>query len=325
MKRFGIWRYENSIGNSAEHIIGLAKYLKKHAPKDFKIFVETSFQKAFALCIPGVSQGQIEYFPTQEETGVTVQQLVKNNPDYQDIYMPGPNDEFINTYDAAWSALSAPPDITLKFNEKGYENRFNLPKNAIVVFYRQAGTWGGKRDESSTVEPERFVDPKVYFDLCFHFAKKGHKVVRIGDKNQALFPCKYSRTSYGARVEFENLIDFTKYLDDDGEPLWSFEDYLFLLQNSQLFISADAGIWPMVAAMKKDMVFSNVIYQKYTEWLPKDTTEILFKHFYSMKGTELEKKNDPPWCVNTVRDRFIVKDNTFEEILNAAARFVKCK
>jgi putative glycosyltransferase (TIGR04372 family) len=322
MKRFGIWRPENAIGNSAEQIIGLAKHLKKENISEFKVLVEKEFQRDFALCIPGVSAANVEYFPSPEDTGVSVKDLVKHHPDHKDIYMPGPNEDFLNVYPSTWPALKEGLDVTLSFNEEEYENKFNLPKDAIVVFYREAGTWRGKRDESPWLEPERFVQPSVYFEVCFDLVRRGYKVVRIGDSHQTPFPRKYTRTSYGAKVEVENLIDFTKYVNVKGEPLWSFQDYLFLLQNCKLFISADAGIWPMAAAMKKNMVFSDVVYRKYTEWLPLETTQILFKKFKDKNNQEVT----PPFCVNTVNYaeflQISVHDNTTKDILDIANRFL---
>jgi len=40
--------------------------------------------------------------------------------------------------------------------------------------------------------------------------------------------------------------------------MWTMKDYLFLFKYCKVFISCDAGVWPMAAAMRKNLVFCNV-------------------------------------------------------------------
>jgi len=81
--KFGIWRHENSIGNSAEHTIGLALYLKKNNinSSDTEVYVEHEWQKQFALCIEGLQEENIKFF----EHEVTLGDV---NSYFDDIHMP---------------------------------------------------------------------------------------------------------------------------------------------------------------------------------------------------------------------------------------------
>jgi len=296
--KFGIWRHENSIGNSIEQTIALAKHLarKDINPKNVEIYVEHEFQRSFVLCIPGVEPENIKFFTSKTKDN-------EKRIEIKDIIMPDAYPDFTQengreAYPSTWSSLSGAPDITLKFDEENYENHLKLPKDAILIFHREQGTWW-KRIDGSEFDQERFVDPEAFHKLALTYANMGYKVVKLGDKRQKALPGGYTRFEFGADHQHKNLIDLSKYLDDDGEPRWTIEDYLFLIQNCKLFISCDAGFWPMAAAMKKNLVFCNVtscnvmpvdfdwdkeeFYQEQkteiVDWMPAETTSVIFKRW----------------------------------------------
>ena len=355
--KFGIWRHENSIGNSAEHTIGLAHYMKANDinPSDVEVYVEHEWQKDFALCIDGINEDNIKFFE-KEINYHTLQE----KPHINDIYMPI-NDihmpsvyGFPLTYDCNWAYIEQQKhlNITLKFDSEAYENRFELPKDAIVLFHREEGTWW-KRHDGDLAEPERFVEPEVFHKLAFYYADLGYKVIKIGDKNQIGLAGRYSSSKFGAEHEHPNIIDFTKYVEfsndvqsmvtmeiikTNSRPLWTLKDYLYILQNCKAFVSCDAGIWPMAAAMRKNLVFCNVVstffpwhtmnsiypYRDYAEtekkqmervnpcivdWMSEKTTKILYKRF------------DIPQNVSYITD-VRIKDNSFEEIREALESFL---
>ena len=61
--KYGIWRHDDALGNSAEHVYGLAQYLDVNPDENPIIYVEHDFQKYFALCIPNITENNIKYFP----------------------------------------------------------------------------------------------------------------------------------------------------------------------------------------------------------------------------------------------------------------------
>lgn len=256
--KFAIWRHENSIGNSAEQVIALAKYLKEKDIKKPEIYVEKQFQKDFVLCIPDIEEEDVFFFPQgviQDQE--TLKRYVETSN--KNLHIPNCYTGFKNQYPGTWSYIGSGDglNVTLEFDEKNYENKFNLPKDAIVVFYRERGTWN-KRGDGDAFENHRFVQVAPFFNLIYHFADKGHKVVKIGDRNQLPIPGTYLPSSNGMIIQTDNIIDFTKYVDSFGRPMWTMKDYLFLFKYCKLFISCDAGVWPMVAGLRKNLVFCNV-------------------------------------------------------------------
>ena len=103
------------------------------------------------------------------------------------------------------------------------------------------------------------MNPITFFNIATHYAEQGHTVVRIGDKNQA------------PMLEHKNIIDFA--MEENRTML----DDLYVISKSKVFLSCDSGVWPMAGGMKKNLVLSNVAKTHYIEWLPKDTTTVLFK------------------------------------------------
>ncbi len=277
--KYAIWRHENALGNSAEHTIGLCKHLIRVGDKDPTVYVETDFQKAFAMCIPGISPENIIFF----EEGIykaIINETIANDPRYSDIHMPSVyKSAGLKTYPASWRGLSKPPDCTLRFPEKYYENKHNLPEDAIVIQVREVNTFW-KRVDGASADLFRFVNPQTFFEIAKYFADKGYKVVRIGDSKQVSFP------------EHKNILDFA--LVKDRTML----DDLYLISKCKVFLSCDSAIWPMAGAMKKNLVLSNVtsifghnprvkiengeinfILKKpeIVDWLPKETTKVLQK------------------------------------------------
>ena len=172
--KYGIWRHENALGNSAEHTVGLARHLKKTKDINPEIYVETEFQKAFAMCIPGIRSSNIKFF---KEKGVidygTPTWGGYDNPLFEDICMPNVY-PFKNTYKAGWSDLCAKRKV-LSFPIEDYENRHNLPVGGIVVSVRELGTYE-KRKDGSKEDLNRFVDTKPFIVVAFYYAEKGHYV-----------------------------------------------------------------------------------------------------------------------------------------------------
>ena len=231
--KYGIWRHENSIGNSAEHTIGLYKHLLRNPDPDPTIYVETEFQKWFVLCIPDIEPKNVEFFHNGDRT------LTGYDDDYyKDIHMPNCY-PFPKTYPAVWEDLKFEPDCTLEFPEHLYEPKRDLPTDAIIMHVRERGTYN-HRHVGSEEETERFVDPKIFKVIALYFAKEGYKVVRVGDKNQSPFP------------KHENIFDFAL------EENTTIQEELYMISKCKLFISTDSGIWPMVGGMKKDLLFTNV-------------------------------------------------------------------
>ena len=305
--KFGIYRHESSIGNSIEHIYALSFYLLNNSidPSKIQVYVQHSWQKDFVCCIDGIKEENVKLFSKP----VTL----ADAEEYSDIHMPcvygGPGN-FSKTFDSNWDYLNK-QDIkrsTLKFNSDKYKNKFDLPKNSIVLFCREQTQWHSeqKREE---LEEHRFVKkPQVFHELAHYYKTLGFKVVRIGDQYQQKLPGNYEECEYGEKYEDANIIDLTKFVDYSGRPLWDMQDYLYVLQNCKLFISCDAGIWPMAAAMKKNMVFCNAApcrpdgsdlefirvpdgtqilkekKPKYSHWLPQETTRILLKKVLKVPG-----------------------------------------
>jgi len=267
--KYGIWRHENALGNGAGHTVGLWKYIDRTGDKDPIVYVENDFQKDWALCIPRITEDRIKYFSEITENKMefgTPNWGGYDNPDLSDILMPNVY-PFPKTYPGQWNDLMNPPHNPLIFPKLIYENKHNLPENAIVINIRERGTYW-KRHDGGESEEWRFVDPKTFFDFSLHYANKGIKVVRIGDKNQTPTPAH------------ENILDFAlvknrRMLDD-----------MFLISQSRLFVSCDSGVWPMAAGFHVKLFLTNVIKEWYNKWV---LDELVAKAFKPKNGdTSLE-------------------------------------
>ena len=286
--KYGIWRHDDALGNSAEHVYGLAQYLEVNPDETPIIYVEHDFQKYFALCIPNITENNIKYFPkvfdNMDITSVVgrLQEKLYSTDEFKDILMPSAYAHHGKTYGGLWEDLLLNPKTELKFNDKNYKNIHNLPNDAIVLQFRETKTFW-KRIDGDSSEPTRFVNIDTFFRIALHYANLGYKVYRIGDKNQTPMPAH------------ENIVDFAKVENK------TINDDLYLLSKSKLFISTDSGIWPMVGGMKKNMVLTNMTScQNKTsiiDWLPKESTKVHLK-------------------------REFFYDNTFEEIINSANKFL---
>lgn len=349
---FGIWRHEDSIGNSAEQVVALANLFEKNNinTKDVTIYVEHEWQKVFALCIKGITEENIKFFENKVDPENPNKELLS-------IHMPDVYG-FEKNYPGNWRYLCEThpfSDVVLEFDEAGYENKFNLPKDSIILFHREKGTWW-KRVDGSNFEKDRFVKPDTFHKLAFHYADQGYKVVKIGDKKQKKLPGKYSKFEFGEDHEHPNIIDFTKYLDDDGNPLWDFRDYLYLISTCQVFISCDAGIWPMAGGMRSNLLMANmtsifgnpsvefrsertgtftvksvVESMRFTvkkpelvDWLPRESSEVLEKRpivdpEWIKKNQELGNDSAP---LDADKD-VVIEENSFEEIVAAAEYFIE--
>ena len=287
--KFAIWRHENALGNSAEHTVGLSKFLHLNPDVKPKIYVENEFQKYFALCIKNVKEQDIKLIPKEIFNNINIRNvgtILKNNffslDEYKDVHMPEPYAYNGLKYPAMWSDLNYTPESSLEFPHETYQNKHNLPKDAIVIQFREKGTFD-KRIDGANSENERFVNIDTFFKISLYYANLGYKIIRIGDSNQKPLPIH------------ENIIDFAHYENKN------MMDDLYCLSTCKVFVSTDSGIWPMAAGLKKNMVLTNMTSCKnkmdIVNWLPKETTKILFK------------KN---W----------VDDNTFEEITEQINAFL---
>jgi len=286
--KYGIWRHDDALGNSAEHVYGLAQYLDVNPDDNPTIYVEHEFQKYFALCIPNINENNIKFFPKIFD-GLNIQNIgdiLNNNlygtEEFKDIYMPSAYAHHGLTYNGMWEDLKLSPETRLIFNEENYSNVHNIPSDTIVLQFREKNTFW-KRIDGNDSEPSRFVDINTFFNIALHYANLGYKVYRIGDKNQTPMPIH------------ENIVDFTKVENK------TINDDLYLLSKCKVFISTDSGIWPMVGGMKKNMVLTNMTScrnkMSIVDWLPKETTKVHLKANF-------------------------IHDNTFEEIINSANSFL---
>lgn len=259
--KYGIWRHENALGNSAEQTVNLNDFIIKSGDDDPHIYVETEFQKDFALCIQGITEDRVHFF----DQSLPLAQLNKNTHLVKDIYMPDVYFGGGKCYPSTWQYL-ADIEHKLIFPEDTYENKHDLPKGAIVMSIRESGTYN-KRVDGSMCEPNRFVNPNTFFELSKILANEGYTVIRIGDKNQKPMP------------DHKNIFDFAKV--ENRRML----DDLFLINHAAVFLSCDSGIWPISGGLKTPLILSNVTSvfnsnppkMSIVDWLPKETSKVLFK------------------------------------------------
>lgn len=298
--KYAIWRHENSIGNSAEQVIGLYKHLVRNPDPNPEIYVEHEFQKIFALSIPFLKEEHIKFLdPEKCDT-----KNFPSDPFSKDIFIQNAYRSHM-TYPGIWEDLSKNPDVTLSFPQRLYIPKRSYEQKIIVMQIREAGTFN-HRIVGSNEEPERFVNPETFFELAEYYANKGYLVVRLGDKNQTPAP------------EHRNIIDLALMSDK------TILDDLWFIDNSQLFISCDTGIWPMAGGMKKNLLLCNVMSvfgqleiersEKHhgvrylmkkpsiVNWLPSKTATVMVK-------------NPDPQTYHPV-------DNSLGEILEQAERFL---
>jgi putative glycosyltransferase (TIGR04372 family) len=286
--KYGIWRHDDALGNSAEHVYGLSQYLNLNPDENAEIYVEHEFQKYFALCIPGITEKNIKFFPkvfdnlSVGDMMVVWNETLYKSDEFRDILMPSSYAWHGKTYGGMWEDLTVSPETKLVFPKNIYENKHNIPENTIVIQFREENSFW-KRIDGSNSEPSRFVDIKTFFEIALHYANLGYKVYRIGDKNQTPMPIHENKVDF-AMFENKNI------LDD-----------LYLLSKSKVFISTDSGLWPMVAGMKKNMVLTNMTSCRFkmsiVDWLPKETTIVHFKKDF-------------------------IHDNTIDEIINSTNKFL---
>jgi putative glycosyltransferase (TIGR04372 family) len=275
--KYGIWRHENALGNSAEEIVNLNYFIQEAKDENPIIYVETEFQRDYALCIPNVKPENVLFYDKE----INLDNLHLNKHKFQkqleDIYMPHVYfSNFKLHYPSTWETIKT--KHTLVFPEKIYDNKHNLPKGAIVISVREPKTYW-KRCDGDYCDIERYVNPQPFFEIALECAEAGYTVVRVGDNKQTPFP------------KHKNIIDFAFYNDR------TMLDDLFLIYHSRVYLACDSGIWPMQGGFKKNLVLSNVTSSitgnkpEVVNWLSKETTRVLFK-----------KQN--PW-----------RDNTKEELI----------
>tara|TARA_R110000803_G_scaffold209367_1_gene278877 strand:- start:640 stop:1512 length:873 start_codon:yes stop_codon:yes gene_type:complete len=289
--KYAIWRHENALGNSAEHTVGLSKHLYRTNDEDPQVFVETEFQRDFALCIKGITPDRVHMFEASIFDGINGGNIVDifkerlySKELYKDVHMPPPYSYNGLMYDAMWEHLEVTNEAQLEFPFELHEDKYNIPKDAILIQIREPNTYW-KRVDGANSEPSRFVEKQTFFDIALHYANLGHKVVRIGDIKQT--PMPYHK----------NIIDLAKI---EGRTMM---DDLYALATCKVFLSCDSGIWPMAGGMKKNLVLSNVTSafnkKSIVDWLPSDTSTVLFKH--RVGG---------------------IRDNSFEELKNSVDKFL---
>jgi hypothetical protein len=274
--KYGIWRHENALGNSAEQVVNLSAFIRDNNDQNPIIYVETEFQFYMALCIPNVKYENVKYFDKKELSLDKLHINFLDNKFLHDIYMP---DVYFTglpfVYPSVWKNINN-SNFKLEFPENIYKNKFNIPKNSIVFHIREKGTYN-KRVEGSNEDLQRFVKPEPILELMYIYASMGFNVVQIGDDKQ-----KRAR-------KHENILDLcaekTNILDD-----------LYAINTSMVYLSCDSGIWPMAGGLRKNLILSNVtsvysrlkrfkrkevemINPEIVNWLPYKTSKILFKDF----------------------------------------------
>lgn len=274
--KYGIWRHENALGNSAEQVVNLSSFIIKNKDRNPIIYVETEFQFYMALCIPNVKYENVRYFSKDKLDLDTLNINFLKNKFLYDIYMP---DVYFSglplVYPSTWKDINQ-SNFKLVFPDTIYKNKFNIPNNSIVFHIREKGTYY-KRFDGSNADPQRFVNPKTILELMYLYADMGFQVVQIGDKNQ---------TRVRKHKNILNLCEEdTNILDD-----------LYVINNSLVFLSCDSGIWPMAGGLKKNLVLSNItsvfnrkrrfrnynlemINPEIVSWLSLKTSKVLFKEF----------------------------------------------
>lgn len=278
--KYGIWRHENALGNSAEQVVNLSWFIKEKNDKDPIIYVEKEFQFYMALCIPNVKYENVRYFDKEKLILDELNVDFLDNEILQDIYMP---DVYFTglplVFPSTWRTLTN-SNFELEFPYSSYENKFRIPEKSIVFHIREKGTFE-KRVEGSSEDPERFVNPDTVLDLMTIYADMGFSVVQIGDHNQKRAP------------------KHPKILDLCGEDTNILDD-LYAINNSIVYLSCDSGIWPMVGGLRKNLILSNVtcVYSRkkrfrkhklsmlkpeIVSWLPHATSKVLFKRFFKGK------------------------------------------
>ncbi len=281
--KYGIWRHESALGNSAEQTVCLADFIDKNKDENPVIYVEHEFQKDFALCIRNVKPENIIFY--KNISGFEKDMYLPHNVSIlpKDIFMPDLYFENMPNYPSAWKDIKR---LLLQFPYDIYSNNLNLPENCILMSIRESGTYD-KRVDGSMWEPERFVNPEIFFNTALHFAEKGFKVVRIGDPNQTPMPKHKNITDLAITKNKTMLDDF------------------FLISKCKVFLSCDSGVWPMAGGMKKPLILSNVCSPfrshppklEIVNWLNQGNTKVIFKNRS-------------------------LKDNTKEELVSAINEFL---
>jgi len=289
--KYGIWRHENALGNSAEHTIALAKHIERIQDEDPIIYVEKDFQKYMAMCIPKITEDRIKFFDPHiikefdrygpGKLGEWVNTHLATNEEYKDVHLPYVYAYKLPAYNGMWEDLPADPDITLKFPYETYNNKFNIPSKAIIIQVREQGTYW-KRIDGANCEPDRFVNPTTFKNIALYYADRDYKMIRIGDPNQTPFP------------SHENIIDLA--MNSESTVL----DDLYAISESSIFLSCDSSIWPMAGGMKKNLILSNVtsaLNKKcIVDWLPKETSIVHFKEL--VNGRRMD--NDINLLINSI-------------------------
>jgi putative glycosyltransferase (TIGR04372 family) len=283
--KYGIWRHENALGNSAEQTVCLSRVIQNTGDSAPKIYVETEFQKYFAMCIPGVRERDVFFFDKEKYDLEHLREKFSEYSELSDLIMPDVYFSFTKkTYQSTWSHLAG-LDKFLRFPYDDYKYRYALSAPFILMQFREPRTYW-KRFDGDNSEAYRNVNIQTFFDLAIHYANSGFIVVRIGDAKQTPMPAH------------PNIIDFAKW-----EKRTMFDD-LFLLNCCQLFVSTDSGIWPMAAGLRKKMVLTNMVScfrkQAIISWLNPTITSVLLKE---------EKEG-----------RLV--DNSFEQIKECIDRFL---
>ena len=274
--KYGIWRHENALGNSAEQVVNLSAFIRDNKDTDPIIYVETEFQFYMALCIPHVRYENVKYFDKSKLALDDLHIDFLKNKFLYDIYMP---DVYFSglplVYPSVWGNIGQ-SNFKLTFPDNLYQNKFNIPNNSIVFHIREKGTYD-KRVEGSNEDLQRFVNPDTILELMYLYADMGFNIIQIGDKHQ-----KRAR-------KHQNILNLcgenTNMLDD-----------LYAISQSLVYLSCDSGIWPMAGGLKKNLILSNVtsvynrkkrfkkhnvemIKPEIVSWLPLQTSKVLFKEF----------------------------------------------
>ena len=289
--KYGIWRHENALGNSAEQIVNLSNFIKEKKDDHPVIYVEKEFQKYMAMCIPN-SEIKI-YDLTEDELNrlAEIKDTEKILNYLHDTYMP---DVYFSNYDlnypSVWKSLSKKKN-ELKIPD-WYVPTVAVDEKTICLQIREPKTYW-KRIDGDNYDVERFVEKEIFFEVALYFANRGYKVVRIGDSKQTPMPVH------------ENIIDFA--LETERTMM----DDLYISSRSRCFLSCDSGIWPAAYALGGNLIVSNV-----TSTMKKG---IVYKPEimnWMEKAVILSKK----WHKKWFRGHYV--DNSKEELIDAISRWL---
>ena len=271
-----------ALGNGMTTVSGLYKCLVlshfSAINRGFEIHYQSWSQGIFASCIPGVKEYQIK----------KVSKLDKCNYEY-------------TRFNQGWRFWRSPPYVKLCI-PNSYRPKFEVPRGAIAIHAREAGTydsgWGADH------QPERFVNVETFHKIALEYANKGHMVIQIGTKEMTRFP------------DHENIFCLSHL---PGKTLM---DDLYAMDNCDVMLGTESGMEVCAASFSTPTILSNSCHPV-ERWWPK----VEVGHFVLNKklvenssgkvlsNQEIVDKWGPKRYF--ARPGYTLLDNTYEELKGA--------